>query len=85
MTKSELIASPHFKPEIVALLSAYLRANSRVSVGTIDPTILIRNEGRMQGVHDAADILDRLLQPEVKPEQKREQQLYPDPSNLNRK
>lgn len=80
MTKTEVLSIPGFSPETCRAIVAYLRANSFSACGSADPTSIIRNEGKMSGIHDAANRVAGLLVPERTEEPKRQQTLYPDPS-----
>lgn len=80
MTKNQVLSIPGFHPETAKAIAEYLRSQSCCQVSIVEATHLIRNEGKMQGIHEAASKVDGLLTPE-KPEQpSAEKQLYPDPS-----
>lgn len=77
MNRNQVISIQGFHPETAKAIASYLRERSRTIPSIIEATHLIRNEGRMQGIHEAADYVDSLLTPEKPDEPKHTKQLYP--------
>jgi hypothetical protein len=82
MTRIDVQNIPGFHPATLMAAVAYLRENSNTAPASLDATVLVRNEGVMQGIHRAADMLKGIMEKEKPPGEKKQNTLYQsDPFN----